>query len=221
MIIKIGGKKLSKVKLVIFDLDGTLVNAYRAIEVSLNYTRARFNLPNVGYRTIKASVGGGDKNFIAFFFPLNLVEKALAVYRKKHARELINSVKLLPHSVSILSYLKRNNYLIAIASNRPTFFTELILRHLKLNRFIDYVLCADKINKLKPDPQILFDVMKKLKCSPGESIYVGDMAIDVETAKNAKIKAIAVRTGSSSAQELENKKPFFILDNLKLLRDLL
>ena len=217
---KTGGKKLSGIKLVIFDLDGTLVDAYRAIETALNYTRSRFEFANVSYHKIKTSVGKGDKSFIECYFPPELADRALKIYREKHKQTLSQGVKLLPYSKSTLAYLKRKGYSTAIASNRPAVFTELILHNCSLDRFIDYTLCADKIGRLKPSPEILFNVMKKFKYSPSASVYVGDMVIDIETAKNAGIRCIAVRTGSDSMQELNSKKPFLILENLKYFKDL-
>jgi len=218
---KIGGKELSGIKLVIFDLDGTLVDAYRAIETALNYTRARFNLASISYRKVKTSVGRGDMNFIEYYFPPELANEALKIYREKHRQVLSRGIKLLPFSKSTLTYLKRRGYLIAIASNRPAVFTGLILDNLGLSKFMDYVLCADEIKKLKPSPEMLFNIMKRFKCSPSSSIYIGDMTIDIETAENAGLRCVVVTTGSSSFQELKDKKPFLILESLKYLKNLL
>ncbi|GEM_PF-4991915 len=68
-----------------------------------------------------------------------------------------------------------------------------------------YLLCADRVNNLKPHPEILFKIMEKLKVSKEEVVFVGDMDIDMETAKRAGVDSIFLKGGSSSLKEVKNK----------------
>ena len=108
----------------------------------------------------------------------------------------------------------------AIASNRPTKFTHLLLKNLKLKRFFDYILCADKIKYAKPHPQILKKIMQRFSLKPAQILYVGDMTIDVQTAYAANVRAVAVTGGSSSRAELRKSKPFKIISDIAHLRSI-
>ncbi len=106
----------------------------------------------------------------------------------------------------LLSYLKKRHYALAVASNRPTRFSLILIKHLKLIKYFDYTLCADKLKRGKPDPEILHNIMRKLGVKPSEAIYVGDMAIDAQAGRRAKIKTIIVTTGSSTEREILREK---------------
>lgn len=206
------------IKLVIFDLDGTLVDAYEAIIRSVNFTLQKTGYPKASAMRIRKAVGWGDKRLLAAFIKEGQIVQALAIYRKHHRKSLKQYSKLLPYSKNALEYLSGKKIKIAIASNRPTEFTHIILKYLKLKKYFDYVLCADKLPKGKPHPEILIRILKKLKVKPGEAIFVGDMAVDVETAHNARLKAIAVTTGSSSRLEIKKARPWGMLKSLASLK---
>lgn len=201
-------------KLIIFDLDGTLVDAYKAVSRSLNYAFKKIGLPPVDDDIIKRSVGWGDRNLIQRFVPLSLTAKALSIYRRHHKKALKKGTKFLPGAKKILFGLKKRKYKLAIASNRPTLFTKIILKHLQADHLFDIILCADKVKHPKPAGDILSAILKKFKILPGETLYVGDMTIDVETAKNAGVKSVIVLTGSSQREEIVPLKPFKIIDRL-------
>lgn len=196
-------------KLFIFDLDGTLVDAYEAIEKSVNFALKKFNLPGTTYNEVKRKVGRGDRLFMKEFFQKGDIDKVLKIYRAHHAKALLRYTKLRPYAKRLLYALKRKKKLLAIASNRPYYFTDIILKKLGIRKYFDAVLCADNINSLKPDPKILYAVIKKLGVKKEDAVYVGDMDIDVETAKRARMDAIFITGGSSplsSVKKYKNKK---------------
>lgn len=209
------------VKLAIFDLDGTLIDAYSAITDSFNYTMRKLGLLEKNALTIRKAVGWGDENLLRPYVSENSRALALAIYRKHHKIALLKKTCLLPYALQTLFFLKKKRIKMAVASNRPTQFSLLILRHFKIKSCFDYILCADKLRHGKPHPEILKKILKKMALSRNDSVYIGDMAIDAEAGRRAKIKTIIVLGGSSSKKEIIKEKPFKIVGSLKAVCGLL
>lgn len=207
-------------KLIIFDLDGTLVDAYQAIEKSLNFTLKRLGHSQVSPCRVRMSVGWGDENFIKKFLKGEEAKRGLSIYRRHHKSSLLKYSRLIPQAKEILETLKKKGYKLAIASNRPQRFTDILIDHLELKKYFDLVVCAKNKDEIKPNPTLLRRITRRLKVSPEETLYVGDMTIDVYAGKNAGIRTIAVLGGSSSRAELNKAKPFRIISKLPELKSI-
>lgn len=210
-----------RIELVIFDLDGTLVDAYPAIVSSFNKTLKMFGLAKQPERTIRRAVGWGDGNLLKPFVPKQRLAQALDIYRAHHRISLRQETKFLPGALEMLRFLKQGRYKIALASNRPTKFSHIILEHLNIKRYFDCILCGDKVKRAKPYPDILRLILEKMKLGPSSAVYLGDMTVDVLAGKRAGIKTIAVTGGSSTRKELEQLKPYRIIRSVKGLRRIL
>jgi len=211
------------IKLVIFDLDGTLVNAYPAVSQSVNHTLKVLGFAGRSHAEIKRSVGGGDRKLMAHFVGEELADKAISIYRPHHTKILAQkgAVRFLPGALGLLKFLKAKGYRIAIASNRPTRFTRIILKVLGVSELFDVVLCADMAEKPKPYPHMLWAIAKRLGFKRSEVLYVGDMTIDVNCARRAGVRMVAVATGSSSKKELKGLKPWRIIDKINQLKEMI
>ena len=209
---------MPKIKLVIFDLDGTLADAYEAISASVNWTLQKLGHKKSSYLKIRKAVGWGDRRLLAAFLPEKDIDRALLIYRRHHRVSLKKYSRILPYSKGVLDYLRGNKIKAAIASNRPTEFTNILLNSLGIKGCFDYVLCADKLVEGKPNPEILLKIMRELKIDPRETLYVGDMVIDVETGRNAGVRVAAVLGGSSTLAEIKKARPFKIIKSLASLR---
>ncbi len=212
--------KLLSIKLVVFDLDGTLVDAYPAITESVNATLSAFGYPRQKAGVIRKAVGRGDRKLLESFISEKDSDAMLRYYRRHHACALKRSARLLPGAREILQYLVRKKYRLAVASNRPTRFSRILLRHLRIRSYFNYVLCGDALKIGKPHPEILCTIMKKLKVSPQETVFVGDMAIDAQTARAAGVTMVLVSGGSSSLAELRAQKPYRIIRSLNTLKQI-
>ena len=202
-------------KLFIFDLDGTLADVYTAIEHSLNFTRESFGYHSVSYSKIKRSVGRGDKMFIEAFFKPEDTARALRMFRRHHKESIVRYSRLMPFAKQVLKKLKEKGKYVSIASNRSTVFTNSILKVLDIKKYIDYVLCADKAGRIKPYPDILIDILVRFKVDSKDAVYVGDMAIDLEAARRAKIDGVFVKGGSGFVKEAKAYKNAKIISSLK------
>lgn len=208
----------SNIKAVIFDLDGTLVDAYRAVWMSLNGAFKKNNCPAISFLTVKRSVGWGETSLVKKFVPLHQIDQILQDYRASHRKDLHQGTKFLPGAKTLLRDLKKNGYKLAIASNRPTEFCELILQILQVRDHFDIVLCADKAKRPKPAGDMLTQILKELSLKSHQVLYVGDMVIDVQTGRNANVRTIAVTTGSSKKSEITKEKPYRIINNILRLK---
>jgi len=204
----------NEIKLVIFDLDGTLVDAYKAVARSLNYTLSQMHLDPIDDHTIKRTVGWGDRHLVGTFVDDGDIDKALSIFRQHHSRSLKGGTSFLPGAKQLLDELDNKGYSLAIASNRPTRFTHIILKLLGIQGIFDYVLCGDKVPNPKPAADILLAILRKFDLRPQQALYVGDMAIDVETGNKAGVRTVAVLTGSSTAEEVSGLRPYKIIHNV-------
>ncbi len=212
---------MDNIKLVIFDLDGTLVDAYSAIEKSVNYAMKKTGYPLKDFLAIRKAVGGGDKNLLGQFVNIKDLKKAIFLYRRDQKIALIKYSTLMPNAGSVLQYLKGKNYKLAVASNRPTRFAKILIQHLNIAQYFDYTLCADKLRFGKPHAEILLKIMQRLSVKRTQSLYVGDMPIDAQAGARAGVKTIIVTTGSSTISEIRKANPQRVIRNLSSLLKML
>jgi phosphoglycolate phosphatase len=117
----------------------------------------------------------------------------------------------------LLRRLKARGFKLAVASNRPSRFSLILLKHLRISGFFDYILCADKLKRGKPDPAILNKIIKRFALKKSQVLYVGDMVIDAQAGRRAKVKTIIVTGGSSDIAEIKKEYPFKIISGLDKL----
>ncbi|MFH1354680.1 MAG: HAD family hydrolase [Candidatus Omnitrophota bacterium] len=212
---------MEDIKLIVFDLDGTLVDAYPAIIRSFNYVMQRLGYPKKSDLAIRRAVGRGDGSLLEPFLKEKDLKEALSLYRIDHKAALLKGSRVFPWVKNVLLRFKSAKYKLAVATNRPTMFTRILMKHLGLVKYFDYVLCSDVLKRGKPDPEILYKIMKRFDLSPKQTIYVGDMTIDAQTGRRAGVKTIIVTTGSSNRAEIKKEKPYRIINKIRSLAQLL
>ena len=208
---------MQNLKLVIFDLDGTLINAYSAIQSSFNHVMLELGLKPKSSGLIRRAVGWGDVNLLRPYVAEDDLTRALRLYRNHHKLSLLRQSRLYPYVGSLLQQLKAQGVKLAVASNRPSKFSLILLKHLRIISLFDYVLCADKLKRGKPDPEILNKIIKRFALKKSQVLYVGDMAIDAQAGRRARIKTIIVTSGSSSMTEIRKERPFKIISEVAQL----
>ena len=211
------------IRLVIFDLDGTLVNAYRAVASSINHTLRKMGLLPRSYTQIRRSVGFGDKHLLKGFVGEKRAEQAIRIYRAHHGKALSEKggVTFLPGAKALLPYLRRQGIVLAIATNRPARFTAIILKTLGMKGFFDSVLCADKAPRPKPYPDMLHIIKERYRFPTKEVLFVGDMDIDINTGRRARVRTVAVATGSCTHQELKTLQPYRVIAKIAELKNII
>ncbi|MBU4251650.1 MAG: HAD family hydrolase [Candidatus Omnitrophica bacterium] len=212
---------MENIKLIIFDLDGTLIDAYTAISDSFNYVMRRLGLKTQSAGLIRSLVGWGDINLLKPYVPKGGLKHALSLYRNHHKHSLLKHAHLYPFVRRLLRSLKLKGYKLAVASNRPSKFSHILLRHLDIGVFFDYVLCADQSKHGKPHPEMLNKIVKRFGFKKSQAFYVGDMVIDAQAGRRAKINTVIVTSGSSSKPDIKREQPFRIISAISRLLELL
>ncbi|OWK43621.1 HAD family hydrolase [Fimbriiglobus ruber] len=205
----------------LFDFDGTLADSFTAIAASTNHVRAAYGLPVVPESVVREYVGLGLPNLMENLVPIAPVEEAVAIYREHHETVMVAGTKLLPGVADTLAVLARRGFKLAVCSNKRVEFTKHLVTALGLGPLFAAVLGPEDVGRPKPDPAMLLEALRRLEVSPGDAIYVGDMAIDVHVGKAAGVTTWIVPGGATGKESVADAGPDRILRGFKDLLDLL
>ncbi len=188
----------------VFDLDGTLVDSYSAIGISLNHARAGFDLPPLKLDEIRHRVGRGLESLIAETCGTERVEEGVRRFRSRYAEVWPSHTLALPGAARTIRELGQRGFRLALASNKPSTFSHSILERLGMRDWFKLVTGPDRVGSAKPDPAMLESCLAVLQVAPIAAVYIGDMVLDVETAARAGTAVALVPGGSSPVDELKN-----------------
>lgn len=205
---------LAGFRAVLFDFDGTLADSYAAIAASVNHVRALHGLPPLDESEVRRHVGRGPEHLLAATVPGADPFDGIQRYRAHHPSVMYEKTRLLPGAAESIRRLKQSGRLLGVCSNKPSFFTSRLLDHLGLLAHLDAVLGPEDVARPKPAPDMLLAALERLRVPAAEALYVGDMVVDIETARAAGVRVWAVPTGSEALAALEAARPD------RLLRDL-
>lgn len=193
------------IKLAIFDLDGTLLNTIEDITVSLNKALHHFGLPTHSLDKVKQMVGNGVDNLIAraVMNKQNYFNNVKSYYLSDY--NLNCSIKTKPYDgiINTLMRLKNKGIKLAILSNKPHVDTIKVIETYFGHDIFDYVSGKKDYNRIKPFPDGVNEI-KNIFNINDDIVFVGDSDVDIETAKNANVKSIAVLWGFRTKEQLLN-----------------
>lgn len=207
-----------KPRAVLFDFDGTLADSYNAITASVNHVRGLYSLPPLDVSEVRRHVGRGPDHLIQATVPQADVVTAVTVYRQHHPSVMRTGTRLLPGVAEVLPALFQRGLQLGVCSNKPRAFTVELLNYLDLSPFIKVVVGPEDAPRPKPEPDMLQLALKRLSVTPAEALYVGDMAVDVTTARAAGVRVWVIATGSDELTTLQAARPDHVMNDF---RDLL
>ncbi len=185
-----------KKSLVVFDMDGTLIDSSHTISGAINYVRQNMGLEPMPHEQIIPKVNDHTINPADYFYGIEeydpIHEKWFnEYYTQNHATEL----RLYDGILDLLDNLKVAGADIALATNAYRISTIESIRHFGIEQFFDAVACADDVRQGKPAPDMLYKILKDLGKEHAESVFVGDGPRDEEAAKAAAMDYIMVDWG--------------------------
>lgn len=213
-------------KLVIFDLDGTLLNTIADLAHSTNYALNQLGYPTHEIEKYNFMVGNGINKLFERALPEGekTEENVLRVRREfipYYDLHNADDSRPYPGIPELLNYLQASGIQIAVASNKYQAATQKLIDHYFPEiQFTAVFGQRDGIN-VKPDPTIVFDILKIAGIAKEDVLYIGDSGVDMQTAANAGITACGVTWGFRPRTELEEFSPSHIIDNAEEIKSLI
>jgi phosphoglycolate phosphatase len=187
-----------KKRLIIFDMDGTLVNSSITIANAINYVREQLGFEPMDAQEILRKVNDPHINPAQFFYHAKAFDRDHErwfshYYSHNHDKELV----LYEGIRELLDLLKERGFTLALATNAYRRSTLESLNHLEIVDSFETIVCADDVPRDKPHPDMLLKILDTLDLAPQEALFVGDGPRDKIASKRANIDYIMVDWGFS------------------------
>jgi 2-phosphoglycolate phosphatase len=205
---------LSAFAAVCFDFDGTLADNFDAIAATVNYVRASRSLPPLALPQVKAFVGRGIEYLVDHTVPGGKLNEDIATYRGYFPTVMHQGTTLLPGAAQALAALHGAGKRLAMCSNKLSQFSRDLLKYLHVAEYFSAVLGPEDVGRPKPAPDMLLAAMQSLGVTAAQTLYVGDMVVDIQTARAANVCVWAVPTGTDELATLEAAGPDRVLGSL-------
>lgn len=202
-----------KYQLVIFDLDGTILNTLEDLTDSVNFALRKCGLPEHSIENVRQFVGNGIRKLMERAVPsgsdvqmIDKVHETFTAYYKEHCAD-----KTRPYDgiLETLLHLKELGYKLAVVSNKADYGVQELCKQY-YDGIFDYAVGEREGIKKKPAPDSVNEVLDKMHVSRNQAVYVGDSEVDIETASNAQMDCIVVEWGF-------RKKEFLIERGAKVM----
>lgn len=220
-------------KLLIFDLDGTLADTGQDITNALNYALSPFGIREFSVEETKAMVGSGISKLLESLVPADAVipesytlengktdspaDVLITRFLEHYDNHLIENTSAYPLVKETLA--KLGDYKKTILSNKREVYSKMVLEGIGIIQYFDLVLGSDSVRENKPSPVPVLDIMETYKVSREETLLIGDSNYDIEAGKAAGIKVVAVTYGFRGVEFLGDAD--FIIDTFDELLEII
>ena len=211
-------------QLVMFDLDGTLVDSVPDLAAAVDQMLAQQGRPPAGIERVRHWVGNGSPILVRRALAGSIDHAAvddddaaralddfLQAYSGSHA-----ATTVYPGVKPLLQWLRSQDVALAVVTNKPERFVAPLLEEKGLGAF-DWIIGGDPLPVKKPDPAGLLQVMRDAGVSAESSLFVGDSRSDVLAARAAGVKVAAVTYGYNHGQPVAGENPDLLVDSLDVL----
>ena len=220
---------LSRVpKLVLIDLDGTMVDSVPDLAYCTDEMMKALGRPAWGEAKVRMWVGNGVERLVMRALTNELwvdpdpaeFQKALPIYMELYANNTSGRSCLYEGVVEGLGYLKASGIKIGCVTNKAAAFTVPLLKDMAIYDWFDLVVSGDTTAKKKPDPMPLLYAAEKLGVAAVDCLMVGDSMHDVQAARNAGFQVVCVPYGYNHGEDIRVAKPDQVVESLADLKGL-
>lgn len=209
------------IKLIIFDFDGTLGDTKQNIVTTMQMTIAELQLPERSDAECVSTIGLPLSGCFETLYPhadKTLIQHCTDTYRRIFQENLKTiKPKLFPKVVETLNALKELGLTLAIASSRSHASLVELTHDLGISNTISYLIGADDVEKAKPSPEPVLNILSTLNYKASQTLVVGDMNVDILMGANADTKTCGVTWGNGIKEELEQAGADYIINHIEEL----
>ena len=212
-------------QLVMFDLDGTLVDSVPDLAAAVDVMLQQLNRPQAGVEQVRQWVGNGARVLVrrALAGQLQhddvedaLTDRALALFMDAYAQSHGHTVRY-PGVLECLNALRDAGVQLALITNKPARFIPDLLQDQQLDGYFRWIIGGDTLPQQKPDPAALLHVMQQAGVSAAHSLFVGDSRNDVLAARAACVACVALTYGYNHGEDIRLYAPTLVIDSLSEL----
>jgi HAD superfamily hydrolase (TIGR01509 family) len=189
-------------RIVLLDLDGTLVDAFTTIHRAYVHTLPQFGRPAPTIAQVRRAVGGGLANAMSHFLPPELIPAAMKVHLAYSLQILLEDVKLMPGGLQLVQALHARGVKLAVFTNKHGESSRKVCAHLGVTPYLSGNFAAGDTPWFKPQPEFAAHALRELDAKPAETLLIGDSPFDVQAAHNGGFACWCVTTGTHDAAEL-------------------
>lgn len=212
--------ELHHLETILFDFDGTLIDASDVICASFNHALQSVGLALLSSEEIRRGIGRPLREIFREYAPPELVEDVIGAYRQAFSRQSLEGSRLIPGVASLVPRLARD-YALGIVTSRTSGGVHVLMRHFNLEEYFDSVVGVEEVSECKPSPEPVLRALFELNAEPYRSALVGDTVHDVQAARASGVLPIGVATGSHSGADLLSAGADRVLDSIADLDELL
>ncbi|GAA5098988.1 phosphoglycolate phosphatase [Wohlfahrtiimonas larvae] len=216
------------IKVIGFDLDGTLVDSALGLANTVDNMCERLGLPKPGKALVTTWIGNGievllDRALLWADAPKDTEyrQNAMVILSKCYQDELLSGSPLFPDVKETLEQLYSEGHQLVLITNKPSKFVPDLMDYLGISHLFSMMLGASDSVKIKPHPTPIFKVLGELGVMQSEFVFVGDSRNDILAAKNAGVTSIALTYGYNYGEPISNESPDYIIHNFAELLPLI
>ncbi|MDP2228617.1 MAG: phosphoglycolate phosphatase [Moraxellaceae bacterium] len=209
-------------RLVMFDLDGTLVDSAADIALALNRALGDLALPEVGEAQVRDWVGRGASRLVYCVLehahrPADLHDALLARFMVRYQASVCAASTLYPGAAELLAACRAEGIALACVTNKSYAPARALLEALGILESFDLLLGGDSLAHKKPHPAPLQHCLQHFSVAPGSALMVGDSRNDVEAAQAAGVPVLAVPYGYNHGEPVADARPDWLVESLTAL----
>jgi phosphoglycolate phosphatase len=218
-----------KAKLLLFDLDGTLIDSLGDLTATINLMLADLDRPPLSREQLGAFIGNGIPTTVQRALmathpsrelpDADLHARAVSLVHEHYANEMFNTTQLFPNVVETLDHFR--NKRLGVVTSKEVRFTHLMLDHFGIAKYFDAIVGGDTTPARKPDPRPVLEALRLLEGSPEAAVMIGDSEIDVIAGRSAGTRTCAVTFGYRNAEQLRVTEPDVMIDRFEQLKDVI
>ena len=210
--------KNHKTKLVLFDLDGTLIDTAPDFLYALNKILNNNGKDNITEEEIRFHISEGTSKMISTFFKIEQDDVNFKKYKNQFLSEyklnLTKNSRLFNGMKSLIQYLDNNSIMYGVVTNKYFEYAEPIIKSFKELRNLKVIICPDHVSISKPDPEGILLACKKLDVAPDNTIYLGDHLNDLIAGQAAGTKVLGCLYGYSLDEKILKSHDYTYVNNV-------